>query len=138
MLVPLLVIALAHLSTFTFLDFVQLCDQLKFNLVSVTLCSSLTVFLTTLCFTTRPRTVYLVDFSCYKPEADCSLTKETFLEICALIGSFTEESLAFKKKILERSGLGQKTYFPQAMLHVPPKQSMVEARKEAETDFWGH
>ncbi|XVF66584.1 hypothetical protein PTKIN_Ptkin10aG0049100 [Pterospermum kingtungense] len=33
MLLPPKVIALAHLSTLTYLDFVQLWDQLKFNLV---------------------------------------------------------------------------------------------------------
>ncbi|KAL6971717.1 3-ketoacyl-CoA synthase 20 [Sarracenia purpurea var. burkii] len=53
------------------------------------------------------------------------------------IGTFTEENLAFQKKILERSGLGQKTYFPEALHQVPPNICMTEARKEAEMVMFG-
>ncbi|KAL1154621.1 hypothetical protein V6Z11_A09G255100 [Gossypium hirsutum] len=137
MLVPLLAIASAHLSTLTVLDFVQLWDQLKFNLVSVTLCSGLLVFLATLYFMSRPRKVYLVDFACYKPEPERTCTREIFMERSGLTGSFTEENLAFQKKILERSGLGQKTYLPEAVLRVPPNPCMAEARKEAEAVMFG-
>ncbi|XVE81713.1 hypothetical protein DITRI_Ditri15bG0087800 [Diplodiscus trichospermus] len=137
MLMPLLGMASAHLSTFTFLDFVQFWDQLKFNLVSVTLCSVLLVFLATLYFMSRPRKVYLVNFACYKPEADRICTREIFMERSVLTGSFTEENLSFQKKILERSGLGQKTYFPEAVMRVPPNPCMAEARKEAETVMFG-
>ncbi|MBA0768466.1 hypothetical protein Gotri_017266 [Gossypium trilobum] len=137
MLVPLLAIASAHLSTLTVLDLVQLWDQLKFNLVSVTLCSGLLVFLATLYFMSRPRKVYLVDFACYKPEPERTCTREIFMERSGLTGSFTEENLAFQKKILERSGLGQKTYLPEAVLRVPPNPCMAEARKEAEAVMFG-
>lgn len=137
MLVPLLGIASVHLSTLTLLDFVQLWDQLKFNVVSVTLCSCLLVFLATLYFMSRPRKVYLVNFACFKPEADRICTREIFIERSGLTGSFTEENLAFQKKILERSGLGQKTYLPEAVLRVPPNPCMAEARKEAETVMFG-
>lgn len=51
--------------------------------------------------------------------------------------SFTEENLGFQKKILERSGLGQKTYFPEALMRVPAEPSMAEARKEAEMVMFG-
>ncbi|GKB57598.1 3-ketoacyl-CoA synthase 11-like protein [Tanacetum coccineum] len=46
-------------------------------------------------------------------------------------------NLAFQKKILERSVLGQKTYFPEAVLQVPPNPCMAEARKEAEMVMFG-
>ncbi|KAK5793988.1 3-ketoacyl-CoA synthase 17 -like protein [Gossypium arboreum] len=137
MLVPLLGIASVHLSTLTLLDFVRLWNQLKFNLVSVTLCSGLLVFLATLYFMSRPRKAYLVNFACYKPEADRICTREIFMERSGLTGSFTEENLAFQKKILERSGLGQKTYLPEAVMRVPPNPCMAEARKEAETVMFG-
>ncbi|KAL2323765.1 hypothetical protein Fmac_028144 [Flemingia macrophylla] len=136
-LIPLLAIASAHLSTLSFTHFVQLWENLKFNLVSVTACSSLLVFLATLYFMTRPRGVYLVDFACYKPQDDCRVTREFFVERSRAIGSFSEENLSFQKKILERSGLGQKTYFPRALLTFPPKPCMAEARKEAEEVMFG-
>ncbi|GMI95947.1 3-ketoacyl-CoA synthase 2, DAISY [Hibiscus trionum] len=137
LLVPILCIASAHLSTLKFQDFVQLWNQLKFNLVSVTLCLGLLVFLATLYFTSRPRKVYLVDFACYKPEPERTCTREIFMERSCLTGSFTDENLAFQKKILERSGLGQKTYLPEAVLRVPPNPCMAEARKEAEAVMFG-
>ncbi|KAE8037776.1 hypothetical protein FH972_010338 [Carpinus fangiana] len=55
-----------------------------------------------------------------------------FMERSGLTRSFSEENLAFQKKIVERSGLGQKTYLPEAVLRVPPNPCMAEARKEAE------
>ncbi|KAK8511133.1 hypothetical protein V6N13_013553 [Hibiscus sabdariffa] len=137
LLVPLLCIASAHLSTLTVLDFVQIWDQLKFNLVSVALCLGLLVFLATLYFTSRPRKVYLVDFACYKPEPERICTREIFMERSGLTGSFTDENLAFQKKILERSGLGQKTYLPEAVMRVPPNPCMAEARNEAEAVMFG-
>ncbi|KAK7278384.1 hypothetical protein RJT34_23412 [Clitoria ternatea] len=137
LLIPLLGVASAHLSTISLQDVVQLWENLKFNLVSVTLCSSLMVFLVTLYFMSRPRGVYLVDFACYKPEQDCTCTREIFMERSELTGVFSEENLAFQKKILERSGLGQKTYLPPAILSVPPNPCMAEARKEAEKVMFG-
>lgn len=137
LLVPLLLIASAHLSTLTIQDFVHLWNHLKFNLVSVTLCSSLIVFLGTLYFMSRPRKVFLVDFACYKPEPERICSRETFMDRSEGIGCFSDENLAFQKKILERSGLGQKTYFPEALLRVPPNPCMAEARKEAEMVMFG-
>ncbi|KAL0649044.1 hypothetical protein Bca4012_091734 [Brassica carinata] len=53
------------------------------------------------------------------------------------VGIFSKDNLAFQQNILERSGLGQKTYVPEALLRVPPNPSMSEARKEAETVMFG-
>ncbi|CAI0416796.1 unnamed protein product [Linum tenue] len=54
-----------------------------------------------------------------------------------LTGTFTEQSLDFQRKILERSGLGESTYLPPAVLNVPPNPCMAEARKEAEAVMFG-
>ncbi|KAI6694201.1 hypothetical protein NL676_021911 [Syzygium grande] len=130
LLVPLLGISSDHLSTLMARDVAQLWDQLRFNLVSVVLCSTLMVFLVTLYFMTRPRKVYLPD-----PAQIC--TSETFMERSELTTAFTEEGLAFQRQILERSGLGQRTYLPEAVLRVPPNLCMAEARAEAETVIFG-
>ncbi|KAF8392299.1 hypothetical protein HHK36_022641 [Tetracentron sinense] len=137
LLIPLLAIVAAHLSTLTFDDFTELWNQLKINLLTVVVCSGLLVFLATLYFMTRPRKVYLVNFACYKPEADRMCTREIFVERSGLTGSFTEENLGFQKKILERSGLGQSTYLPEAVMRIPPNPCMAEARKEAEVVMFG-
>ena len=136
-LIPILGIASAHLSALSVQDAIHLWENLKFDLVSTTLCSCLIVFLATLYFMSRPRGVYLVDFACYKPEPARMCTREIFMERSGLTGTFSEENLAFQKKILERSGLGQKTYLPPAVLRVPPNPCMAEARKEAEEVMFG-
>jgi 3-ketoacyl-CoA synthase len=137
LLTPLLIVSLLHLYSLTPDDVYHLWSHLKFNLVTVVLCSALMVFLATLYFMSRPRKVYLVNFACYKPEPARMCTRELFMERSAQAGTFTEENLAFQKKIVERSGLGQKTYFPEAILNVPPNPCMAEARKEAEMVMFG-
>ncbi|KAJ4958732.1 hypothetical protein NE237_025843 [Protea cynaroides] len=134
---PLLVVIAAQISTFSMQDIHDLWNQLRFNLVSVIVCSTLLVFLSTLYFLTRPRPVYLVNFSCYKPEDARKCPRQIFMERSGLTGCFTEENLEFQRKILERSGLGESTYLPPAVLRVPPNPCMAEARKEAETVMFG-
>lgn len=134
---PLIVLIAAQLSTFSFKDLYVLWEHLQFNLISVIICSSLLVFLATLYFLTRPRPVYLVNFSCYKPEEARKCTRQIFMERSQLTGTFTEENLEFQRKILERSGLGENTYLPEAVLRVPPNPCMAEARKEAEAVMFG-
>lgn len=136
-LTPLIAVTVAQMSTFSIQDLYLLWDHLQFNLVSAILCSTLLVFLTTLYFLTRPRPVYLLNFSCYKPEPDRQCTRSIFMERSGLTGMFTEDNLRFQQKILERSGLGETTYLPEAVLRVPPNPCMAEARKEAEAVMFG-
>ncbi|KAJ7956630.1 3-ketoacyl-CoA synthase [Quillaja saponaria] len=134
---PLVVLIAAQLSTFSLQDLYDLWLHLQYNLISVILCSTLLVFLSTLYFLTRPQPVYLVNFSCYKPDESRRCTKRIFMDQSQLTGTFTEESLAFQRKILERSGLGDSTYLPEAVLNIPPNPSIKEARKEAEAVMYG-
>ncbi|OAY82923.1 3-ketoacyl-CoA synthase 11-like [Ananas comosus] len=137
LLSPLIGLVAVQLSTFSVEDLQELYRHLRFNLISVVLCSAALVFLSTLYFLTRPRPVYLVDFSCYKPDPARKCTRAIFMERSALTGSFTPDNLDFQRKILERSGLGESTYLPDAVLNVPPNPSMAEARKEAGAVMFG-
>ncbi|XP_010522508.1 PREDICTED: 3-ketoacyl-CoA synthase 20 [Tarenaya hassleriana] len=137
LLLPLLAAASANLSSLTFHDLRLLWDHLRFHFVSATLCTALLIFLATVYFTTRPRRVFLLDFACYKPDPSQKCPREIFMDRSRNVGIFTEDNLAFQQKILERSGLGQDTYFPEALLRVPPNPCMAEARKEAETVMFG-
>ena len=133
-LVPL-IIALAHLSVE---DIVQLFQNLELGLVSGTLvCTALTVCLVTLYFSWRPRDVYLLDFSCFKPEPGLMCTRETFMRQTKSAGIFTDELLGFHQKIIERSGYGQRTYVPKGALEEPPASSMARAREEVEMVVFG-
>ncbi|CAH9104037.1 unnamed protein product [Cuscuta europaea] len=111
----------------------------RMNLGSTIACSSyFVVFLSVLYFfMNRPRNVYLVDFACYKPNSDLMCPTELYLERSRIAKVFTEENLGFQKKILERSGLGQKTYFPQSIMSMPAKPSLTQAENEAKIVIFG-
>ncbi|RYR32560.1 hypothetical protein HN51_033257 [Arachis hypogaea] len=85
----------------------------------------------------RTRYVFLVDFACFKPGLSCLCTTEMILERAKHVGFLSEESLKLVAKILDRSGLGPKTYLPEGVLHIPPKLTFDEARKETDTVLFG-
>ncbi|KAL3506013.1 hypothetical protein ACH5RR_031395 [Cinchona calisaya] len=135
--VPFLGVVLVQFSTLTFEDFGLLWDHFKFNFVTIIFCSTLIVLLGILYYVTRARKVYLVDFACYKPRPELMCSTELYMEVSRRTGKFNEENLAFMKKILERSGFGQKTYTAEAFLSIPHNPCMAEARKEAEMVMFG-
>ncbi|KAM7462889.1 hypothetical protein LguiA_031010 [Lonicera macranthoides] len=136
-LMPLLTIMSVHISTCTLEDFFKLWNQLTPDPVTVALCSSLVVILSTFYYISRPRNVYLINYACYKPDPSLMCSKEHFLQLSKKLGIFSDESIQFQKKILERSGLGQKVYFPESIVRDPPDKSMNGARKEAEMVMFG-
>lgn len=85
----------------------------------------------------KPRPVYLVDFACYKPEDERKMSVDSFLKMTEENGAFTDETIVFQKRISERSGLGDETYFPRGITSNPPNLCMKEARAEAETVMFG-
>ncbi|XP_042004278.1 3-ketoacyl-CoA synthase 4-like isoform X2 [Salvia splendens] len=88
-------------------------------------------------FMTRPRSVYLVDYACYRPPDKLRVEFRKFMDHSRLTGDFDESSLEFQRKILERSGLGEETYLPDALHLLPPQPSMSAARAEAEQVMFG-
>ncbi|KAL5572193.1 hypothetical protein UlMin_021790 [Ulmus minor] len=99
--------------------------------------SAVLLFLFALYWAKRSRPVYLVDFSCYKPEEERKMSVDSFLKMTEESGAFTDETLQFQKRISTRSGLGDETYFPRGITSRPPKLSMEEARSEAELVMFG-
>ncbi|XP_021897163.1 3-ketoacyl-CoA synthase 2-like [Carica papaya] len=136
---PLFTIILTtHLSTFTIDDFIELSNHMiKYNYMVFILVLISSVFLATLYFMSRPRKVYLVNFACYKPDQSQICSKELFMKLSKEARCFTEENISFQKKILERSGFGQKTYGPIALMQENPTQCMAASRKETETVMFG-
>ncbi|PON86024.1 Very-long-chain 3-ketoacyl-CoA synthase [Trema orientale] len=136
-LVPLMAVIVVQASQMNPSDIHQLWLQLKYNLVSVVIFSTVVVLGSTVYIMTRPRSVYLVDFSCYRPPDHLQVKFKQFMEHSKLTGDFDESSLEFQRKILERSGLGEETYVPEAMHSIPPRPSMAAAREEAEQVMFG-
>lgn len=136
-LVPLMSVILIQASQMNPDDVHQLWLHFQYNLVSVVICFALLVFGCTVYIMSRPRPVYLVDFSCYKPPDHLKAPSNEFTVHSRSTGYFDESSLEFQRKILDRSGLGNETYVPEAMLHIPPRISMEAAREEAEQVMYG-
>ncbi|KAM7274224.1 hypothetical protein ACFE04_028888 [Oxalis oulophora] len=76
--------------------------------------------------------VYLVDFSCFKPPSFCRVPFSAFVENVSLFGNFQNESVTFMSKILDLSGLSEETCLPPALHYIPPKQDQAESIKEVQ------
>lgn len=81
--------------------------------------------------------VYLLAFSTFKAPLEWRLTHDEIMRMLKLQNCFTEESLNFMRRLLERSGTGQATAWPpgiiQSLNGKPVDRSIEGSRHEAET-----
>ncbi|KAJ4728038.1 3-ketoacyl-CoA synthase [Melia azedarach] len=94
-------------------------------------------FLFALYWSKRSSPVYLVDFSCYKPEDERKMSMEGFLKMSEESAAFREDSLEFQRRISSRASLGDETYLPRGITSKPPNLCLEEARAEAEAVMFG-
>ena len=86
--------------------------------------------------------VYLLSFATFKAPESWKLTHDEIVQTMRRQNCFTEDSLAFLRKILERSGTGQATAWPPGIVRcleddengkpLKADQSIETSRKEAE------
>jgi len=85
----------------------------------------------------RNNPVYLLSFATFQAPDSWKCSQKDISEINKRQGCFTDESIAFMDRILERSGTGQATAWPpgivQCLQGKPSDRSMAASRKEAET-----
>ncbi|XP_055822270.1 3-ketoacyl-CoA synthase 20-like [Solanum dulcamara] len=94
------------------------------------------LFVAALYFRGRPRTIYLVDFSCYKPDPTDMMSKKDLLDI--ITSTFDKESADLQKKVLERCGYSDMTYIPEGIRMLPDKLlTFNNSRKEIEKVMFG-
>ncbi|KAG6504131.1 hypothetical protein ZIOFF_036461 [Zingiber officinale] len=94
--------------------------------------STLLVSIGLLCLTRRPRPVYLVDFACVKPSEAYAATRGRIMAQFTSAGEFTDETVAFQRRMLERCGIGDAAYIPASLLSRPVEMTFRTAREEAE------
>ncbi|KAL4572006.1 hypothetical protein LXL04_018774 [Taraxacum kok-saghyz] len=95
-----------------------------------------------LCFfiTKKPSCkVYLLDFACFKPPNSQKCTKEMVIKRAIDTGYFSEKTLDFMRKTLERCGIGDSTYLAEIFFGESQKYtpSMKDSRKEVEMAIFG-
>ncbi|XP_062157775.1 3-ketoacyl-CoA synthase 10 [Alnus glutinosa] len=116
----------------------KLWEDARYDLATVLGFFGLFVFTLSVYFMSRPRSVYLVDFACYRPHDDQKVSKKEFIELARKSGKFDEESLEFQKRILESSGIGDETYIPKSVIMSTENcATMKEGRAEASTVMFG-
>lgn len=106
--------------------------SLHFDLIQILCSAFFIIFAATVYFMSKPRTIFLVDYACFKPPVTCRVPFSTFMEHSRLILPNNPKSVEFQMRILERSGLGEETCLPPAIHYIPPKPTMDAARGEAE------
>ncbi|XP_073055426.1 3-ketoacyl-CoA synthase 10-like [Primulina eburnea] len=100
-------------------------------------------FLAVLVFTlsvyllSRTRSIYLLDFACYKPHDDLKVSKEQLIELSRKSGKFDEASIEFQKRILQSSGIGDESYIPKSIGASESIATIKEGRAEASTVIFG-
>lgn len=81
--------------------------------------------------------VYCMSFATFKPPSEWKVTQEQIMEIFKAQEVFTEESLDFMSRMLERSGTGNATAYPpgivQCLKGKKADRSIERSREEAET-----
>ncbi|KAL9998151.1 putative very-long-chain 3-oxoacyl-CoA synthase [Helianthus debilis subsp. tardiflorus] len=102
------------------------------SLVHTLIFTLLIISIITFYFLNKPRTIYLVDFACFKPPNILRVPFATAAEHGSIILASQPKSIAFQLKIFERSGLGEETCLPHALHYLPPNPNMVDARDESE------
>ena len=82
--------------------------------------------------------IYLLSFATFKAPDSWKVSQAEIVEMMRRQGCFTEDSLNFMKRLLERSGTGQSTAWPPGIVQClqdgkKTDRSMEASRKEAET-----
>ncbi|TKW20848.1 hypothetical protein SEVIR_4G116600v4 [Setaria viridis] len=82
----------------------------------------------------RPRMVYLVDYACFRAPHNYRIPSATFVEHARQVSYFSERSVRFMTRLLERSGLGEETSLPQMASYLEAYKycTLETAREEAE------
>ncbi|TMW83096.1 hypothetical protein EJD97_002963 [Solanum chilense] len=83
------------------------------------------------------RRVFLVDFACYKPPENQQVDRQTFVNKSTKTLCYNKDSVEFMDKMLERSGLGDKTYLSKGLIKEPIDMSAEAAKEEVEMAIFG-
>jgi 3-ketoacyl-CoA synthase len=97
----------------------------------------LTIATTMYLIKNRSRTVYLVDYACFRPNSNYRISKAAWIETIHHSRSDSDSrGLRFLERISERSGLGDETYLPYCHHYIPPCGGLSEARADAELSIF--
>lgn len=91
-------------------------NVLKTNFVEIVLVLSVLAMLLLAYNIRKPRPVFLMDFETFTPPERFYVNVDRYMETTMAPKKFDEESANFQKKLLSRSGIGEKSAFPSSIL----------------------
>ncbi|PKA64008.1 3-ketoacyl-CoA synthase 10 [Apostasia shenzhenica] len=112
-------------------------QEASYDLATVLAFFAVLVFTVSVYFMSRPRPIYLIDFACFLPSDELKVSKDEFIELARQSGKFDEDSLAFQRRILRSSGIGDETYVPRCIAGAGNHATMKEGRAEASAVIFG-
>ncbi|CAN0918335.1 3-ketoacyl-CoA synthase 10 [Linum grandiflorum] len=115
----------------------KLWEDARYDLATVLALFGVFVFTLSVYFMSRPRSIYLIDFACYKPHDNLKVSKDQFMDLARRTGKFDEATLEFQRRILHSSGIGDETYIPKALMSEEKCATMKEGRAEASMVMFG-
>ncbi|KAJ6361768.1 hypothetical protein OIU78_002230 [Salix suchowensis] len=71
----------------------KLWEDARYDLATVLASFAVLVFTVSVHFMSRPRSIYLIDFACYRPDDDLKVTKDQFIEQARKSGKFDRDML---------------------------------------------
>lgn len=131
-LVPILVILSIQVLNFGPREILAILNRPHFDHIQILCATFVVIFLSTLYSMSKPKTLYLVDFACYKAPAEFRASSSKFSEHSKTIFESAPKSFEFQQKVLERSGLGEETCLPPALHLIPLDPTLEASREEAE------
>ncbi|KAM1537638.1 hypothetical protein ACFX15_002555 [Malus domestica] len=93
-------------------------------------CLSISIFF--YYYTSRPKSIFLLDFSCFQPNPNQKCSYAASESFVRRTNRFTEESEEFMRKIYLKSGLGDETYAPPFVFESNPEANLKYALDEAQ------
>lgn len=98
-------------------SFIQLARQLPFpNIVQLVVTSSILLTLVLAYNVRKPRPVFLLDLETFQPPERYYVSPERYMDTTLAPQKFDDESANFQRKLLGRSGIGDKSAFPSSIL----------------------
>ncbi|KAH0935005.1 hypothetical protein BRARA_C04403 [Brassica rapa] len=88
-------------------------------------------------FLTPSSSVFLLDFSCYRPPDHFKITKSDFISLAMKSNNFSETSMELQRKVLEQSGIGEESYMPRVVFKPGHKVNLRDGREEAAMVIFG-
>jgi 3-ketoacyl-CoA synthase len=91
-------------------------DNVKVNVVEIAAVTAVLATVLVAYVTRQPQPVYLVDIQTFKPPEHLEVSTDRFMDATTRVKAFDEEQVSFQKRLLSRSGIGERSAFPSSIL----------------------